>query len=146
MLVAFDSNSFRQTVGQFATGVTVISIATPEGVHGMTANAFSSVSLDPPLVLVCVNKANATHRLLGETKKFAVNILGAEQEDIAGWYAGQRDNAIQPEWRDDLAESPVLTGALGWLDCTLEHSYEGGDHTIYVGRVEGLSFEDGDPL
>lgn len=146
MLVTFDSGEFRETVGQFATGVTVLSLATSEGVHGMTANSFTSVSLDPPLILVCVDKANTTHQLIRETNKFAVNILSAEQENIARWYAGQRQEFVQPNWQFDVAESPVLEGTLAWLDCALEHVYDGGDHTIYVARVNKLSTSNGEPL
>lgn len=145
-MATLDSREFRSTVGQFATGVTVLSLATSEGVHGMTANSFTSVSLDPPLILVCVDKKNTTHQLIHEIKDFAVNILSAEQEDIARLYAGQQIDSAQPEWQFDAADSPVLAGALAWLDCTLEHAYDGGDHTIYVARVKKLASYSGDSL
>lgn len=146
LLVTFDSREFRSTVGQFATGVTVLSMAAPDGVHGMTANSFTSVSLDPPLILVCVDKKNKTHHLIREIKDFAVNILSSRQEDIARLYAGQPVEAVRPEWQLDVADAPVLAGALAWLDCTLEHAYDGGDHTIYVARVKKLASSSGDPL
>lgn len=146
VLSMFDSREFRSTVGQFATGVTVLGLTTANGVHGMTANSFTSVSLDPPLILVCVDKKNTTHRLIGEIKDFTVNILSSDQEEIARLYAGQQVESARPEWRLDVADAPVLKGVLAWLDCTLEHAYDGGDHTIYVARVKKLSSSGGNPL
>lgn len=143
----FDSMAFRKALGQFATGVTVVSLATEDGVHGMTANSFTSVSLDPPLVLVNVDKRNTTHGLVLERKRFAVSILSAAQESVSNWYAGRRDTPSGAVWRDDSAASPVLEGALAWFDCTLEFAYEGGDHTIFVGRVQRFErAETGEPL
>lgn len=145
MPVSFDSLSFRKSLGEFATGVTVVSLRTGQGVHGMTANSFTSVSLDPPLILVCIDKRNRTHALVAEAKRFAVNILAADQEDVACRYAGQEVQA-EPIWILDRAASPVLEGALAWFDCTLVHSYDGGDHTIYVGRVDAFDRRGGRPL
>lgn len=144
--MSFDSMAFRKTVGQFATGVTVVSVATEHGVHGMTANSFTSVSLEPPLVLVCVDKTRQTHGHIERAGRFGINILTKEQEPISNWYAGRRDQPVDIPWRDDVAASPVLEGALAWLDCTLAHTYEGGDHTIFVGRVEACSATGGEPL
>lgn len=144
--MSFDSTAFRKTVGEFATGVTVVSLQTEEGVHGMTANSFTSVSLSPPLVLVCIDKGNTTHGLIAAHKRFAVNILAADQEAIGWWYAGRREVEANPVWNFDRAASPTLEGANAWLDCTLEHAFDGGDHTIYVGRVEALGRNEGEPL
>lgn len=144
--MGFDSLAFRRAVGQFATGVTVISVETDSGVHGMTANSFTSVSLDPPLVLVCVDKSRQTHGLLLDKGRFGISILAREQEGISNWFAGRRDQEVEIGWRTDETVAPVLDGALAWLDCTLEHAYEGGDHTIFVGRVERFGSNGGEPL
>lgn len=144
--MCFDSLAFRKAVGQFATGVTVVSVETDEGVHGMTANSFTSVSLEPPLVLVCVDKSRQTHGLLLEKGRFGISILSREQEGVSNWFAGRRDKPVEFVWKKDETASPVLEGALAWLDCTLEHAYEGGDHTIFVGRVERFAADGGTPL
>lgn len=144
--MSFDSMAFRRALGQFATGVTVVSLATEDGVHGMTANSFTSVSLDPPLILVCVGKSNKTHSLIQEQERFAVNILAEDQVDVSNWYAGRRDNEVSPDWNLDIAGSPVLMGAVAWLDCRLAFAYDGGDHTIYVGQVDQFDVQGGSPL
>lgn len=144
--MSFDSMAFRRTLGQFATGVTVVSLATENGVHGMTANSFTSVSLDPPLLLVCVDKRNRTHQLIQENERFAINILAEDQMDISNWYAGRRDHHVEPKWNHDVAGSPILEGAVAWLDCRLAFQYDGGDHTIYVGHVDKFELVGGRPL
>lgn len=138
--------AFRGALGQFATGVTVVSLHTEGGVHGMTANSFTSVSLDPPLILVCVDKRNNTHNLIQEIQRFAVNILAESQEPISNWYAGRRDQSVAMKWHHDRASSPILDGAAAWLDCRLAHEYDGGDHTIFVGAVEKFEVAGGRPL
>lgn len=145
--MAFDSKQFRRTLGQFATGVTVITLWTPEGeLHGMTANAFSSVSLDPPLILVCIDKRNTTHRLIPEVRRFAVNILSEEQTLFSRYFAGEKELEPPIEIVEGREGAPVLKGVIAWLDCTLWQAYDGGDHTIYVGEVQDLSADGGRPL
>ncbi|NLN29007.1 MAG: flavin reductase family protein [Firmicutes bacterium] len=144
--MAFDSLAFRKALGQFATGVTVASVKTDAGVHGMTANSFTSVSLEPPLVLVCVDKTRQTHGLLLAEGRFGISVLAREHEAVSNWFAGRRGQAAHFVWRNDVTVSPVLDGALAWFDCTLEHAYEGGDHTIFVGRVDRFGTGHGSPL
>jgi flavin reductase len=148
----FTGKDFRSTVGAFATGVTVVTTRGDEHAYGMTANAFSSVSLDPPLVLVCVihPSEGATH--IQENRCFAVNILHAEQEPISRYFAS-RD---RPRGRDAFGEvphrigasgSPILDGAVAYLDCRLHATHEAGDHLIFIGEVLELGFEpDAEPL
>lgn len=144
--MSFDAMAFRKAVGQFATGVTVISVPKEDGVHAMTANSFTSVSLEPPLILVCIDKRRESHKLLSDVRRFGVSILAHDQVGISNWFAGRRDQPVDVRWRHDLASVPVLDGALAWLDCSLAHAYEGGDHTIFVGRVEKFAATGGTPL
>jgi flavin reductase (DIM6/NTAB) family NADH-FMN oxidoreductase RutF len=149
----FTSRDFRAAVGTFATGVTVVTtMGDDEHGYGMTANAFSSVSLDPPLVLVCVISPSEGAKHIESNQCFAVNILHAEQEPISRYFAS-RD---RPRGRDAFAEvahrvgasgSPILDGAAGYLDCRLHASHEAGDHLIFIGEVLELGFEaEGAPL
>jgi flavin reductase len=148
----FTSKDFRSAVGVFATGVTVVTTRGEEHAYGMTANAFSSVSLDPPLVLVCVISPSEGSEHIQRNGCFAVNILAEEQEPISRYFAS-RD---RPRGRDAFREvphrlatsgSPVLEGAIGYLDCRLHATHAAGDHEIFIGEVLELGFEaDGSPL
>ncbi len=143
-------------MGCFATGVTIITVDL-EGevhgaVHGMTANAFASVSLDPMLVLVCVDHTTRTHAHLHARKRFGINVLCETQRAISEYYA-------RPERSHDDAEAqagarfdrtvhgtPVLHGALAYLECKLHTAQEAGDHTIFIAEVEDVVVREGDPL
>ncbi len=143
---------FRRTLGQFATGVAVVTVVTPEGaVHGMTANAFSSVSLEPPLVLVCVGLSARTHGLLPQRQRFGINVLREDQEAWAHFFAS-------PEQKQDAGERlgvrfrfseggvALLEESLAQMECTLVANHLAGDHTIFVGQVEDAHVRDGRPL
>jgi flavin reductase (DIM6/NTAB) family NADH-FMN oxidoreductase RutF len=143
----FTSKDFRAAVGAFATGVTVVTtMGEDEHGYGMTANAFSSVSLDPPLVLVCVISPSdgATH--IESNQCFAVNILHADQEPISRYFASRdrprgRDAFAEVAHRTGASGSPILDGAAGYLDCRLHAIHEAGDHQIYIGEVLELGFD-----
>jgi flavin reductase len=145
---------FRRTVGMFATGVTVVSTNVEGVVHGMTANAFSSVSLDPLLVLVCVDRTAGLHALLPQAQGFAVTILAAEQERLSAWFAsGDRpagqDQFEQVAWdAAPVTGSPVLCDGVAYVDCRVSQRHEGGDHSIFLGEVVDLGVlrPDADPL
>jgi flavin reductase len=146
-------DEFRNAVGLFATGVTVVSTSYQDVLHGMTANAFTSVSLDPLLVLVCVDREAGLHDLLPAAKTFAVTVLADDQEDEAVWFASPRRPAGRDQfdgvrWRPAPATgSPVLEGGLAFLDCRLAEMHEGGDHSIFLGEVVDLGLlRDADPL
>lgn len=134
------ADDFKQALGCFGSGVTVITVKTADGDHGMTASAFCSLSLDPPLVLVCVETKNATHAHLKAAEGFAVNILAASQKDWSNRFAGY------PPMDDRFADIEVeraphsgaawLPGSLARLDCALHDVADGGDHSIFIGRVE----------
>ena len=141
----FTSEDFRGALAAFATGVTVVTTRGQEHAYGMTANAFSSVSLDPPLILVCVMALSEGHKLIEENGVFAVNILAAEQEPLSRFFASKD----RPRGRDafgDIAHSsavsgaPVLDGSVAYLDCALHASHEAGDHVIFIGEVLALEF------
>lgn len=148
----FTGKDFRAAVGTFATGVTVVTTSGEEHAYGMTANAFSSVSLDPPLVLVCVisNSEGGAH--IKRNGCFAVNILHANQEPMSRYFASRDRPRGRDAFRDvphsTLATgSPILDGALGFLDCRLHAEHEAGDHQIFIGEVLELGFApDGQPL
>jgi flavin reductase len=147
-LQTFTSQEFRATVGAFATGVTVVTTRGEEHAYGMTANAFSSVSLDPPLILVCVISGSEGAEHISSNGVFAVNILSAEQEPLSRYFAS-RD---RPKGRDAFAEvshrigasgSPILKAAAGALDCRLHSAYEAGDHQIFIGEVLEIELLEG---
>jgi flavin reductase len=139
-------------MGCFATGVTVITVENDEKVEGMTANAFASVSLDPMLVLVCVDHKARTHAHLHARKRFGINVLSEHQQRISEHYAqADRDaEGAEPEAgaRFDHTRhgTPVLDGALAYLECRLQQTHEAGDHTIFIAEVEDVVVRDGKPL
>jgi flavin reductase len=149
---AFTSKDFRSTVGSFATGVTVVTTRGEEHAYGMTANAFSSVSLDPPLVLVCVIHPSEGAEHIQRNACFAVNILHAEQEPISRYFASRdrprgRDAFREVSHRLGVSGSPIIDGAVGYLDCRLDATHEAGDHLIFIGEVLEVGFNpDGEPL
>lgn len=151
-MAGFTSKELRATVGAFVTGVTVVTTRGEEHAYGMTANAFSSVSLDPPLVLVCVMANSEGSEHIAQNRCFAVNILHAEQEPLSRYFAS-RD---RPRGRDAFRDvphstassgSPILEGAIGYLDCRLHAEHDAGDHRIFIGEVLELGLDpDGQPL
>lgn len=142
---------FRNAVGHFATGVTVISVDYQSAVHGMTANAFCSLSLEPPLVLVCVDHKAQTHAHLHARKRFGVNILASDQQAISEYYALPLPDHTQAEKIGARFErtshgTPVLHGALAYLECKLHSAQDAGDHTIFIAEVEDVVVREGKPL
>jgi flavin reductase (DIM6/NTAB) family NADH-FMN oxidoreductase RutF len=134
-----DSGEFRRIVGQFATGVVAVTTRTDEGLHGLTANAFCSVSLEPPLVLVCVDRLARGHDRILEARAFGISVLTDRQEFLAERFAGRaplvnaRFEGVP--YRTASTGAPLLTDAVAWLDCRLWATYDGGDHSIFVGEV-----------
>lgn len=139
-----DALRFRRIMGRFATGVTVVGAEQGGEVHGMTANAVTSVSLDPLLVLVCIARQARMMRFVERSGGFSVNILSHDQEALSRYFAGSWGSASPPEFRFVPWEGgPRLVGALGALGCRVERLVEAGDHWIALGRVEAL--HEGDP-
>ena len=144
-----NERDFRDTLGRFPTGVTVVTASGPGGPAGMTTNAFSSLSLDPPLVLVCFERGSRTLPVVRDAGRFAVNVLRAGQEELARVFASKR---IHAEKFADVTHTvdhgvPVLDGALAWVVCDLEALHPGGDHEIGVGAVTAMGNDpSGEPL
>lgn len=133
-----DPAGFRAVLGQWPTGVAVVTTVTGSGRHGMTASSFASVSLDPPLVSVCIAGGTPSHDRIVEAGCFAVNILGKDHVEIGKRFAGGRTGADRFEGLEPLTAktgSPLLADAVGWVDCTLFAAHSAGDHTIFVGEV-----------
>lgn len=150
--MTLNASEFRRAVGLFATGVTIVTLDLDGEVHGMTANAFASVSLDPLLVLVCVDHSTRTHAHMHAKKRFGINILCESQRAISEYYA-------RPERTHERAEAeagarfdrtshgtPMLHGALAYLECRLHSAQEAGDHTVFIAEVEDLVVLEGAPL
>jgi flavin reductase len=136
----FTSKDFRSALGSFATGVTVITTRGEEHAYGMTANAFSSLSLDPPLVLVCTKTGAEGSEHIERNRCFAVNILGADQEPLSRYFSSKdrprgRDAFKQVSHRILATGSPILDGVAAYLDCQLHTAHEAGDHQIFIGEV-----------
>jgi 3-hydroxy-9,10-secoandrosta-1,3,5(10)-triene-9,17-dione monooxygenase reductase component len=140
-----DPRRFRDVVGQFPTGVTVV---TAPGPAGLTTNAFCSVSLDPPLVLVCFDNGSRTLTAVRESGRYAVNVLRAGQDDLAAVFASKRVSAEKFAAVAHASPNgvPVLDNALAWLVCKDVRLVDGGDHTIGIGEVCALDASDGEPL
>jgi len=146
---------FRKAMGSFATGVTIVTVDLDGEVHGMTANAFASVSLNPLLILVCVDHSARTHAHLHARKRFGINILNANQRAISEYYA----RVVSASGQDELAQAeagarfdrtahgtPMLHGALAYLECKLKSAQDAGDHTIFIAEVEEVVVREGEPL
>jgi flavin reductase (DIM6/NTAB) family NADH-FMN oxidoreductase RutF len=135
---------FRSVMGNFATGVTVVTATSPEGPVGMTANAVCSLSLDPLLLLVCFENTARTLKVVRETERFGLNVLGAEQGALARLFASKApEQAKFAEVAHTVVEGiPVIEGTLAWVGCRLERLVPGGDHTIGIGAVEAAEAGD----
>jgi len=136
----FDPAQFRQLLGRFATGVTVITANHNNEKHGMTANAFSSVSLNPPLILVSIDKRANMHDIMMQHDSFCVNFLPEHRREWSDWWAGKApkdaDQFADIPHIDGTTGSPVLEGCLGYIDCKVWERYPAGDHTLVLGEVQ----------
>ncbi|MET0395498.1 MAG: flavin reductase family protein [Longimicrobiaceae bacterium] len=145
-----DQIEFRRVIGHFATGVTVVTTVRGDGEPcGLTASAVCSVSLDPVLVLVCVEHDADTHGCIAAAGKFAVNVLADEGgESLSRRFATfqVKDKFRGVAFREELTGAPVLEGSLAWLDCRVSQAVEAGDHTIFLGEVLAGDAREGTPL
>jgi 3-hydroxy-9,10-secoandrosta-1,3,5(10)-triene-9,17-dione monooxygenase reductase component len=136
---SFDEASFRQVLARFATGVVVVTGATEHGPAGLTCQSFSSLSLDPPLVLLSTARSSKTWPRIEAAGRFAVNVLGDDQRELSERFAvsgGDKFDGIG--WRTGALGNPLLDGAIAHLECDVHAVHGGGDHVIVVGRVRGL--------
>lgn len=142
-----DPKSFRQVMGSFATGVTIVTTAADDGPHGMTVNSLTSVSLRPPLLLVCLTRESRTAAAVMERGKFLINILGTHQEPLSDTFARPREDHFEGVEVQETSEGlPALHAALGHLVCQVRNGHDGGDHHIVVGEVVRASSVEGAPL
>jgi len=139
-----DDRLFRDTMGKFATGVTVLLTENEGKTHGMTANGFMSVSLDPKLVLISIGHKAKFLEKVSQSKKYTVNILAEDQEHYSRHFAG-RPGEEEVEF-ETLAEQPVLKGAIAQIACEVVSEHVEGDHTLFIGKVVDLRLEDKNPL
>ncbi|MBT4125918.1 MAG: flavin reductase family protein [Chloroflexi bacterium] len=140
---------YRDAWSRFATGVTVITTVEPDGaVHGMTASSVTSVSLDPPLVLVVIGESRQTHGLIESTGRFGMSILDGSQTEIAKHFATPPESrgATDSLTLTHLSETPVIANAIAAMNCKVSASYKAGDHTVFIGEVEEIEVGQGDPL
>ncbi|HKP78859.1 MAG TPA: flavin reductase family protein [Phenylobacterium sp.] len=142
---AVDAAQFKAALGRFCSGVTVVTARTAEGVRGMTATAFSSLSLRPPQILLCIANSAKMSQALAQTQHFGVSILAEDQSDISAFFAGGGVRDKVPD-TEPLGGAFVVHGAIAQLECRLASRHDEGDHTIYVGRVEACRVGDGAPL
>ncbi len=135
----FDDRAFRAALGQFCTGV-VIATGTLDGEPaGFAAQSFSSLSLDPPLVMLCPAKSSTSWPKLRDSGAFCINILGEDQRAVCDLFAQSGiDKFGGLDWRPGVTGSPVLSDVIAYIDCDLEQEHDAGDHTIAVGRVRDL--------
>lgn len=133
---------FKEVVGQFATGVTVVTTGYQGKVAGITVNTFCSVSLNPPLILVCIDSISHTLPLIRESGCFAVNILSSEQEELSRCFAGASQERYEyfcnAAYSEAATGAPILDGTLAFIDARVVAEYPGGDHVIFLGQVEAL--------
>jgi len=140
-----DDLIFRRAMGKFATGVTVVTVKTEQGIHGMTANAFMSVSLNPKLVTISIDNKARMREKIHESKKFAISFLSEDQLDISMHFAGQKKSPKEIEF-ENMEQLPVIKEALANVACELYQSIVVGDHTLFVGKVIDLKMREGNPL
>ena len=135
-------DDFRGGMARFATGVTIVTTLDHQGnLHGMTANSFTSVSLTPPLALVCVDFRTHTHNFIKALGAFGVNILSQEQEDIGGYFARKPQDRQGTPFQHSLSEMglPVIEGSMAYFGCRVVDAHVHGDHTIYIGSVDEMA-------
>lgn len=142
---SIDPREFRNACGRFATGITVVTTEVDGVTHGMTANAFMSVSLEPPLVVVSVGKRAHLHALLAQSMRYGVSILNSDQEALSSHFAGFGPEGVEVDFVRQH-NMPLLKGALAHMVTRVIEMYPGGDHTLFVAQVEYLSYQDGAPI
>lgn len=143
-----DTDAFRRALGCFATGVAVVTALDEDGAKvGITINSFSSVSLDPPLVLWSVAEDSQTYGVFVRAEHFAIHVLASDQEELVDRFASRDENKFDGlRCRDGINSVPILQDCAACFECSTQHIYPGGDHKIIVGRVQRFIQRDGEPL
>lgn len=149
ILAGTDADSFRHVLGHYPTGVAVITAQTPDGPVGLSMNSFTSLSLQPPLVLFCPAVSSSTWPLLRSAGQLAINVLSAGQEEVSRRFAARTpDRFAGFDWAVGENGAPLLTDALGWLECQVQAEYPAGDHTVVIAEIHRVGVHDaiGEPL
>lgn len=142
-----DEYRFRQALGHFATGVAVVTAEYQGVLYGMTVSSFTSLSLKPPLILICVDKTVNTHLAISESGRFAANVLERKQEHLSRRFAThEEDKFVGVAWHIGQFGLPVLEGVLAVIECRICDTFPGGDHSIFVGEVMDAEISQGSPL
>ena len=144
-----DQDAFKEALRGWASGVTVVTSRAGDQVHGMTVSAFSSVSADPPLVLVCANRSSTTHGIIEEGGIFAVNILAEHQQEVSNLFASSKyeDSRLdRVRWSEGKTGAPLIDEARACIECEVASAHHEGSHTIYIGRVEAVHTTNAPPL
>jgi flavin reductase (DIM6/NTAB) family NADH-FMN oxidoreductase RutF len=145
---AIDPRDFRNALGTFATGVTIITAVTPDGKpYGLTCNSFASVSLNPPLVLWSLGMFSNGLSIFQNASHFTVNVLGASQQELSNRFSkSSEDKFVGVEWTPGLGKAPVLANCVATFQCRAANRYYGGDHIIFLGAVEAYAYNRQEPL
>ena len=147
--MSVEPGAFRKALAAWASGVTIVTARDGDHIHGMTVSAFASVSLDPPLVLVCAEKSSDTHGVIQAGKVFTVNVLASGQDELSNRFASSRDEHLRFVGLD-CAEGetgcPRIPGAVAAIDCRVENAVDAGDHVVYIGEVQAVDVTDAPPL
>jgi len=147
--MALETDQFKQVLARWITGVSIVTARDGDRIHGMTVSAFTEVSLDPPLVLVCADKASNTHPVIAAGKVFAVNILARDQAALSTKFASKKHEAerfVDLAYESGETGAPLLSGCVANLDCRVVASHDHGDHVVYVGEVVELRQSNAEPL
>ena len=147
--MTISADDFKTALRRWASGVTVVTSQANGHRHGMTVSAFSSVSSDPPLVLVCANRSSKTHEIIETGGVFAVNILAEDQADVSTTFAStslENSRFDHVQWEDGRAGAPIISGAVASIECEVINAHVEGSHTIYIGRVNAVTTADKNPL
>lgn len=144
----YDEREFRTALGRFGSGITVVTTRLPGGEReGLTVNAFTALSLHPPMILWCIRKAAPSRQAFEQSEYFAVNVLSASQRHLSVQFATPRENKFTGvDCEEGIAGVPLISGSLASFECRQQSRNQGGDHIIFVGRVERFAFNDGEPL
>lgn len=141
---------FKQTMSNWASGITIITTCREEGLLAMTASSFTSLSIEPPLILVAVSKNTRTYKQIIKQKAFGVMILALGQEEISNCgagFRGEEGNFLTGiPYHKEITGAPILDQCLAWMDCSLYATHDAGDHTIFIGKLEAVGSQSGEPL
>jgi flavin reductase (DIM6/NTAB) family NADH-FMN oxidoreductase RutF len=147
--LALDVAELKQVLAKRASGVAIVTARAGDVIHGMTVSAFSEVSLEPPLVLVCADKASNTHPVIARGGVFALNLLASDQLELSNRFASKRDEErrfVGLDYETGETGAPLIRGTLASLDCRVRAAHDAGDHVIYVGEVVGMRRSEREPL